>query len=335
MEPVLAFGPADLSLLRQIVRHFRPHLDPSTVLAPLSRAITSDLGKRRLFEEYMQLVGKIDWTRLGKRVIFEPLHRLPSLQIRARGGLTFESIWPIRVAALVSEAGLDPHLEQGRQGLREPDLFVKPGRLLVPWFLPLSRIKSRSGRHEGGLAIECKAIQSSDQIDFHVKKVAKQLEYWGGGVAALDISAVIADQIHATAQLRNSDAWRQSANAAMFRIVHEIRDRNHLRGQPVASIAALYIHGEIVHKAGDLEVATSGCTVTGALAQPSIWTHFAEGILVINSGFARRRGIDDAILASSLLAIFKASSPIATFDFGMTTVRATGEGPATADFHLR
>ena len=145
---------------------------------PISRLAQDDLGKA---------LNEINWSSLHPRTLKRLIAAIPSIQMGYSGLATMGDTWPWWVASDVQE-------RLRRQVAIEPDgefngscdVFVPRADIDID-LSPSAQITNRAP----GIAIECKALESLNALEKRIGKSAEQLEKYGSGVAAIDVSVAL------------------------------------------------------------------------------------------------------------------------------------------------
>lgn len=219
-SPAIAFAP----LLSSMTQHFYPNKPPNTVLAGVRRAFEEPSPLRYvLAPEFLEIVQRLRWQSVPRRFIFDPLTDITKLQTLPGSPVEMSGLLPIRIAAqclkLVPAEAIEIEAT-GNVGV-SCDVFVDSSKCPGSSLLPVSVLPTASGSDRRGLAFQCKAISSSNNLSKSVRKGLSQVESTDGGLLVLDISELIRKEIGDTSGL-DYNTFLAKCNTAVRQIVDRI-----------------------------------------------------------------------------------------------------------------
>lgn len=316
-------APLPQNVLVEVVRHFRPNQPATAILAPIKAAALRDFGRRTLLTEYIRLIRQIDWRRLSERVVLRPLVNLPSLIVSSNGGMVFDDIWPLQVAAAAINSHLRPELEARHHDVVgcAADIFLVPGPIVHPDCRPLSTLRLTSRVAVSG--IECKAVASQDKLTRRLREAAKQLAVYDGGIVALDVSRMVLDRLRARSASDFEAAADEAVSCAEDLLFAWLKGNR----QRCKSVAIVMVHARAISDPVACTVSATGSVRLQGPA-PTLLREFVRIRAFPNATFQNRRsglfGISQMQLKQLLEAIF-AFATVPAYVVDMKGLAFTGE----------
>ena len=160
--------------------------------------------------------------------------------------------WQLQVAAIFAKGtSLRPVLEAvNDMAVGAVDLF-----LVSPHGYRIGSAATSLWRHEGtkkiGIAIECKSVASVQRIPDRLSEAAVQLRRVGGGVVALDVSALLVEQLADHAPTTNAD-FDRAAKSVFAGLEQQTLCELRRRGATATkALAGCLLYAEVFNRPSD------------------------------------------------------------------------------------
>lgn len=190
------FNPA-MVLSRELGSLFSHYRSPSRTAAALERIERSYVATYpasfTLFFTYLRALQRVNWKVLADQQVLQLFEQFPSRASTSGQMRLYQYSWPLELAAQFqavwsrAQVVIEPSVSPGGKCC---DLFVYANDASLPG--EFSRWRDQSGVMRSGVAIECKAVESEDKLRRRLKEASGQLKPYQAGVAAIDVSALVA-----------------------------------------------------------------------------------------------------------------------------------------------
>lgn len=183
-----------LPLFKSILRHHQiSEEDGHAALIALDEQLRfPNSANKMLYMEWHETLKRLPWHKYPRQALLRPLLEPLSLHPPGKYLETLGDLWPVTFSQLLLDAGLDVEPETSSTSPNQGALDA----LAIPRsssILDLSSVVAAcgSGIHQGGIAFECKAVQSPGKVFTNIVSASKQLKRHGGGVSAIDVSSFL------------------------------------------------------------------------------------------------------------------------------------------------